>query len=1031
MQDPSPLPDERGGIDRRAPDPVSVVLERMSDGIVALDRDWRYVYLNSQASRLLGRPHRSLLGKHIWTEFPDGFGQPFQLAYARAMETGEMIALTEYYPPFDRWFENRIYPSADGLTIYFRDITQQRREQDTLAQSEERLRLALVAANQGLYDLDLRTGVATVTPEYATMLGYDPASFHETNSAWLGRMHPDDLARVAAARLAYVEGRADEYRVEFRQRTASGDWHWILSVGSIVERASDGTPVRMLGTHTDIADLKRSELALADFKGVLDATIDSVFIFDAESLRFLYVNEGAHAQVKYSLAELLLLTPLDLKPDFDETRFRALLAPLVSGKQPQVTFRTRHRLKSGVLLPVEEVVQYVERAGFPPRFVAIVRDITERTATESALRASERDLETTLRSIGDAVLTTDAQGRVTRLNGTAEKMTGWTSADASGRPVQEVFRIIDSTARTTSVDPVRRVLETGAMVNLANDTTLLTRDGRECQIADSAAPIRGDDGVITGVVLVFSDVSVQYRTQAALAASERRLRAIIQQEPECVKVVDARGALLEMNPAGLAMLEADDLAQVRTTGLLQFLLPEHRGAFAALHRTVIAGGSGVLEFEVQGLRGTHRWLETHAAPLVEKEGGVTMLLGITRDITERKRAEAERQQLELRLRSAERLEAVGQLAGGVAHDFNNLLCVINSTAELAAEELPPDSAARADLEEIRRAGERAAALTTQLLALSREQSAAPELLDLNTLVRELTPMLTRLVREDVDLSVAPCPEACMTRVDRSLMERVLVNLVINARDAVSSGGRIRVRTATLRLGAEGASLLPALPPGPYLRLDVEDNGEGMSPETVARVFEPFFTTKARHHGTGLGLSSAYGTVAQSGGAIGVTSTLGAGATFHVYLPLAGASRGSPARGSAAPSMPGGNETILVVDDEPALVRVATRMLAGVGYDTLGATGGEEALRLVETLTNPLHLLLTDVVMPGLSGPQLAQRVTALHPETRVLYVSGYANDPLLRLDSAADAAALVAKPYSGLTLLTRVREVLDAGRART
>ena len=1026
MQDPSPQPDERESADGGVPDPMGVVLERMTDGLVALDREWKYTYLNAQAYRLLGRPPRSLDGKHIWTEFPEGVGQPFHLAFERAMQTGESSTLVEYYPPFDRWFENRIYPSADGLTIYFRDITQQRREQDALARSEERQRLAMRAAKQGLYDLDLRTSVAMVTPEYATMLGYDPATFRETVAAWLERLHPDDHARVSAAHRAYLEGRAEEYRVEFRQRTSAGGWQWILSVGSIVERDSDGTPVRMLGTHTDIAELKRSELALADFKGVLDATIDSVFIFDAETLRFQYVNEGARAQVRYTEAELLRLGPLDLDPDFDESGFRALLAPLASGAQRQVTFTTRHKLKSGELLPVEAVVQYVQRAGFPPRFVAIVRDISERTAAESALRAGERDLETTLRSIGDAVIATDALGRVTRLNGTAEQMTGWTAAEAIGRPLQEVFRIVNAITRETSVDPVRSVLETGTIVGLANHTSLLARDGREYQIADSAAPIRGDDGVITGVVLVFSDVSVQYRTQAALAASERRLRAIIQQEPECVKVLAADGTLLEMNPAGLAMLEADELEQVRDAGLIRFVLPEYRNAFTDLHRKVIAGGRGVLAFEVMGLRGTRRWLETHAAPLVEAEGGPTMLLGITRDITERRRAEEERRQLDLRLRTAERLEAVGQLAGGVAHDFNNLLSVINSTAELAAADLPLGSATRTDLDEIRAAGERAATLTSQLLALSSEQRASPELLDLNTLVRGITPMLARLVREDVELVVAPCPDTCMARVDRSLLERVIVNLVVNARDAVRSGGHIAVRTATLRLGAEGVALLPALPPGEYVRLDVEDDGDGMSPETIARVFEPFFTTKERHRGTGLGLSSSYGTVAQSGGAIGVTSALGVGSTFHVYLPRAYAVRPSPARGSATALPPGGDETILVVDDEPALVRVAVRILAGAGYRTLGATGSEEALRLVETLTTPLHLLLTDVIMPGLSGPQLAQRVTALHPETRVLYASGYANDPLLGLDSVGNAAVLVAKPYSGLTLLTSVREMLDA-----
>jgi two-component system, cell cycle sensor histidine kinase and response regulator CckA len=1018
---------------------LGAVLERISDAVVALDRNWRYIYVNEKAARIFGRTPADLVGKHIWTEFPEGVGQPFHLAYERALASGEPEFLEEYYPPYDRWFENRIYPSGDGLTIYFQDVTARKKDESALrarvqdleitlrsigdavivtddagritrlnpaaqeltgwtltdavgrplgdvlrlvrpgtrepvpdvatgvlatnarmdlsndvlllrrdgseraiadsaapvrddggratgvvvvlsdqtsryavrqalAESEERLRLALRSANQGLYDLNVQTGDATVTAEYATMLGYDPAAFRETNASWIERLHPDDREPVARAYRDYIGGKTAEYRVEFRQRTADGRWRWILSIGSIVARGEGGEPLRMLGTHTDITDRKEAE---------------------------------------------------------------------------------------------------------------------------ESLRRNEQDLSITLQSIGDAVISTDGHGRIMRMNATAERLTGWSISEARGRALHEVFCIVHSATREPAADPVRRVLATGAMVAMANHTALLSRTGSEFQIADSAAPIREADGSIVGVVLVFSDVTQRYRVEQALREREARLRTIIDTEPECVKVVSPEGRLLEMNAAGLAMLEADSLAEVQVKQLVDYIVPAYRKDFVELHRRVMRGETGVLEFEVVGLKGTPRWLETHAAPLVDPDRGQTTLLGVTRDITERKRAEAERSRMESQLRTAERMEAVGQLAGGVAHDFNNLLSVINSMAELAMEGLPAGDPVRHDLAEIRRAGDRAAALTAQLLALSRNQVVAPETLDVGAVVTNVRPMLSRVVREDVELRVQLADDMLLVHADRGQLERVIMNLTVNARDAMPRGGTLTITTAMQTLGPEAAAMTPPLMPGRYARLSLTDTGEGIPDSARQHIFEPFFTTKLRGRGTGLGLSSSFGIVVQSRGAMSVESTPGHGSTFHVYLPLMEGAIRPVDSAPALAAVPRGSETILIVDDEEALVRVAKRMLESAGYLTLTATSGDEALRLAEHLGGPLHLLVTDVVMPGMGGPELATRLLARHPEARVLFTSGYPDDIALRDAIKERTEQLLAKPYATHELRRMVREVLDQSRGRT
>ena len=617
---------------------------------------------------------------------------------------------------------------------------------------------------------------------------------------------------------------------------------------------------------------------------------------------------------------------------------------------------------------------------------------------------------------------------------------------------------------------------------------------------------------------------VKEQGAADLAARERLLDAIIAAEPECVKLLDAQGALLMMNPAGLRMLEADSFEQVCGVPLRDLVAEEDRAAFDDLSARVLRGESGVLEFRITGLKGAVRWIETHAAPLYDDGGRVAALLGISRDVTERRLAlDALRQQeanfrnlfeqategifvcdaqlrftdvnpaacqmtgyprgdlltlgvrdlvepadlkrlsvevarlssgepvtsewrvqrkggqllvaevcatrladgriqafardvtdraeLHARLMQAQKMESLGRLAGGIAHDFNNLLTVISGTVELALMTSAQDNPLRGELEQIRLAAERGSTLTGQLLAMSRQQILQPEVLDLNAVLRKMDGMLRRLIGEDMRLEMTLSDEPASVRADRNQLEQVILNLVLNARDAMLDGGTVTIETHLV---------------DPHVMLAIRDTGTGMDEATRKRIFEPFFTTKALGKGTGLGLSMVYGAVEQSGGAVAAESEPGAGTVIRISLPWIpdGAHEG-PSDDQDA-SIPGGTETILLVEDEPAIRDLTRRFLEGAGYVVLEAGDGAEAMELLGSHTGPIALLLTDVVMPGVNGRELAARVLKTRPDVKVLYTSGYTDDAILRRGVLADPRRFIPKPYTPRQLRRKVRDVLDS-----
>jgi PAS domain S-box-containing protein len=398
-------------------------------------------------------------------------------------------------------------------------------------------------------------------------------------------------------------------------------------------------------------------------------------------------------------------------------------------------------------------------------------------------------------------------------------------------------------------------------------------------------------------------------------------------------------------------------------------------------------------------------------------------LAVAKDLTEHRR-------LEEQFRQSQKMEAVGRLAGGVAHDFNNLLSVILSLSGSLAEERAPDDPARADLLEIKMAGERAARLTRQLLSFSRRQALEPRVLDLGQVVSGMEPMLRRLIGEDVELVASSARDLGSVRADPGQIEQVLMNLAVNARDAMPRGGKLRIETSNVELDEEYARQHVGVKAGPHVMLAVSDNGVGMDRAVLARVFEPFFTTKELGKGTGLGLATVYGIVEQSAGSIFVYSELGRGTSFKIYFPRVAAPPAVAGEGAGASGPPGGTETILLVEDEDQVRALVQRILRKHGYQVLEVRNGGEALLLCERHPGPIDLLVTDVVMPMMSGPQLAQRLSCLRPELRLLCMSGYTGEAVVNHGLIGPRIPFLQKPITSESLLRKVREVLGGGGAR-
>jgi two-component system, cell cycle sensor histidine kinase and response regulator CckA len=510
------------------------------------------------------------------------------------------------------------------------------------------------------------------------------------------------------------------------------------------------------------------------------------------------------------------------------------------------------------------------------------------------------------------------------------------------------------------------------------------------------------------------------RAELELAEREDRFRALVEHSADAMALLDRDGVVTYASSSTTRVLGRTPATLVGSNAL-ELIHPDDVAAVRTRFQELLDRPGVLVEVEARYLHedGSWRYCECSFANRL-RDAAVRGVVLNYRDVTERRR-------LEDQLRQSQKLEAVGRLAGGVAHDFNNVLTAIFGYADFLTGVLLPGSPGRQDLDEIRNAATRAAKLTRQLLAFSRQQVLDPTVLNMNEVVQGIEPMLGHLIGEDVALRAALAPELGSVRADAGQIEQVIVNLAVNARDAMPTGGLLTIETSNVDLDEHYAGARLPVTAGRYVMLAVSDTGMGMGPEVRARIFEPFFTTKAKSQGTGLGLATVYGIVTQSGGYIWVYSEPGHGTTFKVFLPRVDAPPAAPERPAAPVETRGGTETILLAEDDELLGPLVRELLVKFGYTVLETRSAEEALSRASEYQGPIHLLLVDVVMPGDSGHELARKLAQTRPETRVLYTSGYTDEAVVRHGILERGINFLQKPFTPPALATRVREVLDNG----
>ena len=515
-----------------------------------------------------------------------------------------------------------------------------------------------------------------------------------------------------------------------------------------------------------------------------------------------------------------------------------------------------------------------------------------------------------------------------------------------------------------------------------------------------------------------------HRIRRQLSEQEQMFRLITENAEDLITLVDRHGNRLYDSPGYFRLGYSHE--ELQEIPIDEQIHPDDREKLAVARAdTFEKGASGRVEYRFLRKDGEWRILESTGSPVRNHRGEIEKVVIVSRDITERKRAEERLLRQEEQLRQAQKMEAVGRLSGGIAHDFNNLLAVIIGYSESIEQSLGPNEPLRKSAEEIRKAGERAASLTHQLLAFSRQQVLQPRILDLNAVVNEMGTMLRRLIGVHIELTTSLDTQLGRVKANQSQIEQVIVNLVVNARDAMPEGGNLLIETSNLEVEGDLGSGYPILQAGPYVLLTVKDTGVGMDQNTQRHIFEPFFTTKGPGKGTGLGLATVYGVVKQSGGGVAVDSEPGKGATFRIYLPQARESDSACSSDEKTTKEPLGTGTILLVEDEPALLNLTAERLTVCGYNVLAARDGVQAVEQARSYSGPIHLLLTDVVMPRMGGLTLARTMSRIRPGIRVLFMTGHAEREEAPHDSSFSVSESIQKPFSHEQLILQVRQVLE------
>jgi two-component system, cell cycle sensor histidine kinase and response regulator CckA len=770
----------------------------------------------------------------------------------------------------------------------------------------------------------------------------------------------------------------------------------------------------------DIAGRQMVEKALREsenrFSTVFNKSPLSIAITRLKDNCFLDVNEAFLKLTGLTREETIGHTPHELNIWFDPDERDHIISQLretgtVNGSEMKLQRKsgeTSYLLFSADLIDLEGEACMLSMA----------QDITKRVAIEEALRESEERYRIIATNTADVITVTDMDLRTIFISPSIERLRGFTVEEAMNQTFEQIMTP-ESFKLTHKLTEEEKEFEASGTVDPERTRTIeveeYKKDGSTVWVETTTSFLRDKDGKAIGILAVTRDIAERKRAEG----EHERLMAAIEQSGETILITDATGTLLYVNPAFEKTTGYSREEAIGKTPRL-FTSGEHTDAFYHdLWATISSGKNWHGRMINRRKDGTCFTEAVTISPVCDAAGHIINYVAIKRDITEHLRLEAQFMQ-------AQKMEAVGVLAGGVAHDFNNLLTVIKGYAELLAENLTPNDPKRRDLEQIIKAGQQAASLTTQLLAFSRKQMLQPKRMNLNEVLTEAEKMLRRLIGEDIKFTVTAHPDLGLIFSDPGQVQQILMNLAVNARDAMPKGGSLTIETSNAYFDEDYFDTHPIVKTGSYVMLAVSDTGIGMDAKTQAHIFEPFFTTKERGKGTGLGLSTVYGIVKQSDGFIWVYSEPEKGTTFKIYFPRVEGDIQAVSLEKKGKSVFRGSETILVVEDEEAVRALSCRILRDRGYNIFEAANGIEALRIAKNYEKEIHLAITDVIMPVMGGKDFASKLNVIRPGIKVLYVSGYA-DTMIEYHGLLDSnIAFLQKPFTVESLARKVREVIDS-----
>jgi PAS domain S-box-containing protein len=900
----------------------------------------------------------------------------------------------------------------EALDRVLRYALERKHAEEAMAKRERQFKALVENSWEAIAVLDRDMKILYCSPAVTRILGFAPEE--RVGRSALDLVDSDKRSSMKATFEESLKRPGEQIPLRAALRHSDGSWR--LVEGVFTNLLDDPDVHGVVTNYRDVTDREQAAEWIRRLSMAVDQSPASVLITDLSGT-IEYTNARFTEASGYAAEEVLGRKPSIMKSgETPREKYQDLWRTIRAGERWHG--EVRNRKKDGTLYWDAVWISPIRDAeGRVTHFLALQEDVTERRAMVEALKDREERFRQVTEAIHEVYFLADA-GFTEMLYVSPAYEEVW------GRTCQSLYdtpRSFMDAVLPEDVPGLLESIETSRREGVAGRSEYRIRrpDGEIRWIQAHQGGVTDDKGEVYRLAGVALDVTVRKNAEEALRTSELRLRTLLETVNLIVLALDADGRVEYVNPF-LASLTGYGRDEMLAREWMEFVPEAQRPQMTEAFREL-------LEHELHPHKtnpiltkaGEERMISWHNTVLRDALGRPIGTLSIGEDITEQAHLEAQ-------LRQAQKMEAVGRLAGGIAHDFNNLLTVILSTTELLRLDMAPTEQQSADLEEIRSATERAAGLTHQLLAFSRQQVLEPRIVDLNALVANVDRLLARVIGEDIRLRTLPGADLGSVRADPGQLEQVILNLAINARDAMPKGGMLTIETANVELDEAYAAEHTAVQPGQYVMLAVSDSGTGMDSATRAQIFDPFFTTKPK--GTGLGLSTVYGIVKQSGGFIWVYSEPGQGTTFRLYLPRVDGPAQSLAEPRPTRESLAGTETILVVEDEEVVRTLTQRVLESHGYAVHAFGSGREALEMVEGLAGPLDLLVTDVVMPDMNGRELAGRLAKSRPDAAVLYVSGYTNEAIVQHGVLVRGVYFLQKPFAPDALARKVRQVLDAAK---